>query len=69
MSLYGLKQAPHDWYENTDLSFINIGFKCCEFDHSIYVLHVHGDTLIMELYVDDLVITRNNANLILDLNK
>ena len=41
----------------------------CEFDHIIYVLHVHSDNLIVALYVDDLVIARNNVNLILGLKK
>ena len=36
---------------------------------SIYVFHVHGDTLIVTLYVDDLVIIRNNVNFILGLKK
>ena len=65
----GLKQTPCDWYENIDRFFVNVGFKHCEFDHIIYVLHVHDDTLIVELYVDDLDITGNNANLILVLKK
>ena len=60
---------PCDWYENIDHFFVNVGFQRCEFDHSIYVLHVHDHTLIVELYVDDLDITENNANLILVLKK
>ena len=56
-SLYGLKQAPHSWYENIDHFLVTLGFKCCESNHGIYVLHFHGDTLIVALYVDDLVIT------------
>ena len=36
---------------------------------TIYVLNVHGDTLIYLLCVDDLVITKNNVNLILGLKK
>ena len=60
---------PCDWYENNDHFFVNVGFKRCEFDHNIYVLHVHDHTLIVELYVDDLDITGNNANLILVLKK
>ena len=68
-SLYGLKEEPHAWYENIGHFFINIGFKYCEFDDNIYVLHAHGDTLIVELYVDDLVITRNNVNINMGLNK
>lgn len=47
--------------------FVNLGFKRCEFDHSIYGLHVKGGTLIIVFYVDDLVLTRNNPNLILGL--
>ena len=43
------------------------GFKCCESNHSLYVLHVHGDNLIVVIYVDDLVITGNNLDLILRL--
>ena len=68
-SFYSLKQAPHAWYENIDRFFVNIGFKCCESDHNIYVLHVHGDTLIVALYVGDLVITWNNVNLIFGMKK
>ena len=67
--LYSLKQAPRAWYEKINHFFVNLGFKHCEFDHNIYVLHIHGDTLIVALYVDDLVITGNNVNLILGLKK
>ena len=62
--LYDLKQAPKDWYENIDWFFVNLGFKHCESDHSIYVLHVKVDTLIVVVYVDDLVLTDNNPTLI-----
>ena len=43
--------------------------KCFEFDHNIYVLHVHGDALIVTMYIDDLVITSNNLDLILRLKR
>ena len=49
--------------------FVNLSFKRYESDHNIYVLHVHDDTLIVALYVDDLVMTGNNVNLILGLKK
>ena len=38
-----------------------------EESHNIYVLHVNGHTLIVALYVDDLVITEINVKLILRL--
>ena len=60
-SLYGLKQAPRAWYAKIDNFFINIGFKCCESNQIIYVLHVHGDAFIVAIYVDDLIIINNNV--------
>ena len=39
-SLHGLKQAPQAWYYEIDQFFVNLGFKHCESDHSIYVLHI-----------------------------
>ena len=60
--LYSLKQAPHDWYEKINHFFFNLGFKSCEYSHNIYILHLHGEALIVALYVDDLVITRNNVS-------
>ena len=66
-SLYGLKQAPSSWYEKINHLFINLGFKRYEANHSIYVLHVDGDTLIVALYVDDLLISGNNVDLVMNL--
>ena len=56
-SLYSWKQAIHAWIENRDSLFLNIGFKVCEYDIIIYVLHVHCDNFIVALYVHNLVIT------------
>jgi hypothetical protein len=64
-----LKQAPRAWYAKIDSFFLHLGFKHCESDHSLYVLHTHGNTLIIVVYVDDLVITGNNIDLILRLKK
>ena len=46
-SLHGLKKPPCAWYGKIDCFFVNVGFKRCEPDHKICVLHVHGDTLIV----------------------
>jgi len=45
--------------------FINLDLKCHESYHDICVLDVKDVTLIVALYVDDLVIIGSNANLIL----
>ena len=62
--LYGLKQTPQLWYEKIDQFFVILGFKNYESYHSIYVLNVQGDTLVVAIYVDDLVLTRKKPNLI-----
>ena len=53
-SLYGLKQAPQAWYNKIDNFFLRLDFKCIECDHSLYVLHINGYTLIV--YVYDLIL-------------
>ena len=68
-SLCGLKQTPRAWYEKIDNCFSISICKCCEPYHSIYVLHVDDETLIVVVYVDDLVITRSKVNLTLGLKK
>jgi hypothetical protein len=68
-SLYGLKQAPRAWYAKINHLFLTLGFKHCEYDHNLYVLHDNGDTLIVVVYVDDLVMTGNNIDLIFRLKK
>jgi hypothetical protein len=68
-SLDGLKQAPIACYAKIDRFFLNFGLKHCEFDHNIYVSNDHGNMLIVVIYVDNLVITSNNIDLILRLKK
>jgi hypothetical protein len=43
--------------------------KHCESNHNIYLLHVNVETLIVALYLDDLVIIGSNVNLMLGLKK
>jgi hypothetical protein len=68
-SIFGLKQAPRAWYDKIDSLFLQLGLKHFEYDHSLYVLHTHGNTLIIVVYVDSLVIIGNNITLILRLKK
>ena len=68
-SLYSLNWVPWYWYAKIEIFFLWLGFKHCESDHSLYVLHTNGDTLIVAVYVNDLLITGNNNDLILRLKK
>ena len=63
-SLYGLKQAPRAWYMKILGYFVNIGFSKCFSDSDLYVLNQGKDMVLILLYVDDLLITRNNDEII-----
>jgi hypothetical protein len=45
--LLGLNQDPKDWYAKINSFFLHLGFKHCESNHSLYVLHTHGNILII----------------------
>jgi hypothetical protein len=63
-ALYGLKQAPRAWYSRIDDYFLKKGFVECTHEHSIYMkIKKNDDTLIVCLYVDDLIFTGNNLKM------
>ena len=64
-SHYGLKKDSWAWHTKIDNFFLWIGFKRCEYDRNLYVLHTNGDTLIIDVYVHELLIIGNNIGLIL----
>jgi hypothetical protein len=56
-ALYGLKQAPRAWYSRIDSYLQGMGFTKSEADPNLYFLMVGSKVLILELYVDDLILT------------
>ncbi|GAU43961.1 hypothetical protein TSUD_283880 [Trifolium subterraneum] len=65
-ALYGLRQAPRAWYSKIEAYFLCEGFKKCPVEHTLFVKHIDHDILIVSVYVDDLIVTGNNSNLIND---
>ncbi|PNX67781.1 hypothetical protein L195_g055811, partial [Trifolium pratense] len=60
-ALYGLKQAPRAWNKRIDRFLSDIGFSKCITEHGVYVMKsATSDTIILCLYVDDLLITGSN---------
>jgi Reverse transcriptase (RNA-dependent DNA polymerase) len=60
-SLYGLKQAPRAWNTRIDGYFMENDFRQCMYEHVIYVKSRRGETLIVALYVDDLIFMGNSS--------
>eukprot|EP00253_Pinus_taeda_P032982 PITA_32982 len=63
-SLYGLKKAPRAWYANMDSFLLESGFSRCHSDHTVYTKKEGKSLIILVLYVDDLILTSSDLNLI-----
>jgi hypothetical protein len=62
-TLYRLKQAPRAWYSRID-EHLHLGFVKSFSESTLYVKHNEANILIISLYVDDLLMTGNNTNLV-----
>jgi hypothetical protein len=61
-ALYGLKQAPRAWNAKLDASLASLGFHRSPLEHAVYLRNSGKATLIVGVYVDDLIITGTNNN-------
>jgi hypothetical protein len=71
-ALYGLKQAPRAWYKRLTNFLQEKGFTKCLVDSCIWTKKIKGETCIIGIYVDDLMIiskSMSNVNTIKDLLK
>lgn len=57
-ALYGLRQAPRAWNTKLDESLVSLHFTKCASEHALYIRRTAGKTLIVGVYVGDLIITR-----------
>ncbi|WVZ94143.1 hypothetical protein U9M48_040075 [Paspalum notatum var. saurae] len=54
-TLYGLKQAPRAWYARLKSFLLKSGFVMDSVDKTLFLLSLSGDTLIVQIYVDDII--------------
>ena len=68
-ALYGLRHAPWAW--NTCLGKIlkNLGFMKCTQEQAVYICAEIGASIIVGVYVDDLIVTGEDAATIADFKK
>ncbi|GKA32713.1 ribonuclease H-like domain-containing protein [Tanacetum coccineum] len=59
-SLYGLKQAPRQWNVKLTTALAEHGFEQSKFDYSLYTKHNGYKFVAYLVYIDDIVITRND---------
>nr|GFB58288.1 retrovirus-related Pol polyprotein from transposon TNT 1-94 [Tanacetum cinerariifolium] len=54
-ALYGLKQAPKVWYDKLSMFFLQNHFIKGTIDPMLFIRHLHGDILVVQVYVDDII--------------
>jgi hypothetical protein len=54
-AFYGLKQAPRAWYECLKSFLLSKGFKIGSVDKTLFLLKHNNDTLLVQIYVDDII--------------
>ena len=54
-ALYGLKQAPRAWYARLKTFLLENGFKMGSVDKTLFLLRQGHDSLIVQIYVDDII--------------
>ena len=67
-ALYGLKQAPRAWFAKFSSTISYLGYIANHYDFSLFLRRTDKDTILLLLYVDDMIITCNNLNSIQELN-
>jgi hypothetical protein len=69
-ALYGLKQAPRAWYSKIEAYFNSEKFEKCTHEHTLFVKYgSNGKLIIVSLYVDDLICTGNDSDMIDEFKK
>jgi hypothetical protein len=64
-TLYGLKQAPRAWFEKSSDVFSSLGFVSSSHDSALFITCTDIDHIIISLYVDYMIITRDDNDGIL----
>ena len=62
--IHGLKQSTRQWYLRFHESMMTYGFLMTEEDHCVYVKRLEGNFVILSLYVDDILLARNNTEFV-----
>ena len=66
-AIYGLKQAPRAWFTRLSNALLSWGFVSSKSDNSMFLFFGQTSTLIVLVYVDDILITRSSKAQIVDL--
>ncbi|GKD22587.1 putative ribonuclease H-like domain-containing protein, partial [Tanacetum coccineum] len=68
-ALYGLHQASRAWYETLSTYLLDIGFQRGRLDKTLFIRREKGDTLLVQVYVDDIIFGSTKKSLCTEFEK
>lgn len=63
-ALYGLKQAPRAWFSHIEAYIVKEGFVSSSSEQTLFIKQKGGKIIIVSIYVDDLLFTSNDEELL-----
>jgi hypothetical protein len=60
-ALYGLKQSPRAWFGRFSSAMRKFGFQQSNSDHTLFLKHRLGKVTALIVYVDDMIVTGDDA--------
>ena len=61
-ALYGLKQAPRAWFTKFSSTIFRLGYTASPYDFALFLCRTYKDTILLLLYVDDMIITGDDLS-------
>ena len=61
-ALYGLKQAPRAWFSKFSSTISRLGYMASHYDSALFLRRTDKDTILLLLYVDDMIINGDDFN-------
>lgn len=55
---------PRAWFHKLSAALLDFGFCASSYDPSLFVAHIQGATIIIMVYVDDILITASDTTLL-----
>ena len=61
-ALYGLKQAPQVWFDKFNSTISRLGYMASHYDSILFLFHTDKGTILLLLYMDDMIITGDDLS-------
>ena len=61
-ALYGLKQVPRAWFAKFSSIISRLGYMASHYDSALFLCRTDKGTILLLLYVDDMIITGDDLS-------